>query len=252
MRWRYFDIDLVDPYEAMAIHEAMFISRVEQKSPNTLYLERFNSRSVFLGYHQCAEAELNLDYCKQNDIKIVRRSTGGGAGYMDPRQLNYVVTVDRREYDIPSDFVGSYGRIMDGFIEALKYLGLEAEFRPINDLIVNGGKISGGCMARKDTIILQHGSLLVDFDLNTAFKVLNVPRVKYESKGIKSAKSRVTSINRELGHEVDLDELKAAIKKGFEKSFGIEFEDSGLTKYEKELVRELLPKYRSEEFIYRM
>ncbi len=252
MRWRYFDIGLVDPYEAMAVHGAMFISRVEQKSPNTLYLERYNSKSVFLGYHQCAEAELNLDYCKQNDIKVVRRSTGGGAGYMDPKQLNYEITVDRKEYDIPADFVGSYGRIMDGFIEALKYLELEAEFKPINDLIVNGGKISGGCMARKDTIILQHGSLLVDFDLNTAFKVLNVPRVKYESKGVKSAKSRVTSINRELGYEVDLDELKAVIKKGFEKSFGIEFEDSGLTKYEEELVRELLPKYRSEEFIYRM
>ncbi|MEA3255335.1 MAG: biotin/lipoate A/B protein ligase family protein, partial [Candidatus Altiarchaeota archaeon] len=198
------------------------------------------------------EAELNLDYCRENDIKVVRRSTGGGAGYMDPKQLNYEVTVDRREYNIPSDFVGSYGRIMDGFVEALKYLGLEAEFKPINDLIVNDGKVSGGCMARKGTIILQHGSLLVDFDLNTAFKVLNIPKVKYESKGVKSAKSRVSWINKELGYEVNLDDLKNAVKKGFEKSFKIKFMDSGLTKYEEELVQELLPKYRSEEFIYRM
>ena len=252
MKWRYFDIGLVDPYEAMAVHEAMFISRVEEKSPNTLYLEQYNSKSVFLGYHQCAEAELNLDYCKENDIKVVRRSTGGGAGYMDLKQLNYEVTVDRKEYNIPSDFVGSYGRIMDGFVEALKYFGLKAEFKPINDLIVNGGKVSGGCMARKDTIILQHGSLLVDFDLDAAFKVLNVPKVKYESKGVKSAKSRVSWINKELGYEVDLNDLKNAVKKGFGKSFGIEFEDSGLTSYEEELVKELLPKYRSEEFIYRM
>ncbi|MEA3254379.1 MAG: hypothetical protein U9Q22_00925, partial [Candidatus Altiarchaeota archaeon] len=122
MEWRYFDIGLVNPYEAMAVHEAMFISRVEGRSPNTLYLEQYNSKSVFLGYHQCAEAELNLDYCRENDIKVVRRSTGGGAGYMDPKQLNYEVTVDRQEYNIPSDFVGSYGRIMDGFVEALKYL----------------------------------------------------------------------------------------------------------------------------------
>ncbi|MEA1925319.1 MAG: lipoate--protein ligase family protein, partial [Candidatus Altiarchaeota archaeon] len=189
MSWRYLDIGLIDPYEAMAVHEAIFISRLEDESPNTLYLEQYNTKSVFLGYHQCAQAELNLDYCKENDIKVVRRSTGGGAGYMDSRQLNYEVTVDRKEYNIPSDFVGSYGRIMEGFIEALRYLKLEAEFKPINDLLVNGGKISGGCMTRKDTIILQHGSLLVDFDLESAFRVLNIPKIKYESKGIKSAKS---------------------------------------------------------------
>ena len=252
MSWRYLDIGLIDPYVAMAVHEAIFISRLEGESPNTLYLERYNTKSVFLGYHQCAQAELNLDYCKQNKIKVVRRSTGGGAGYMDSGQLNYEVTVVRKEYGIPSDFVGSYGRIMDGFIEALKYLELDAEFKPINDLLVNGGKISGGCMTRKDTIVLQHGSLLVDFDLETAFKVLNVPKIKYKSKGIKSAKSRVTSLKKELGYDIKLEDLKAVIKKGFMKSFGITFKDSGLSSYEKELVDKLLPKYRSEEFIYRM
>ncbi|CAD6492674.1 MAG: Lipoate-protein ligase A subunit 1 [Candidatus Argoarchaeum ethanivorans] len=252
MKWRYLDIGLIDPYEAMAVHEAMFISHIEQKSPDTLYLERYTSKSVFLGYHQCAEAELNLNYCRENDVKVVRRSTGGGAGYMDSKQLNFEVVVDRKIHNIPSDFIASYERIMDGFIEALKYLGLDAEFKPINDLIVNGGKISGGCMARRDVTLLQHGSLLVDFDMDTAFKVLNVPTIKYESKGLKSAKSRVSWINKELGYDVDLDELKAAIKKGFEKSFGIEFEDSGLTPYEEELVQDLLPKYRSTEFIYRL
>ncbi|MEA1924635.1 MAG: lipoate--protein ligase family protein, partial [Candidatus Altiarchaeota archaeon] len=122
----------------------------------------------------------------------------------------------------------------------------------INDLLVNGGKISGGCMTRKDTIILQHGSLLVDFDLESAFRVLNIPKIKYESKGIKSAKSRITSLNKELGYDIKLEDLKAVIKKGFMKSFDISFIDSGLSSYEKELVNKLLPRYKSEEFIYRM
>jgi len=252
MKWRYINIGLIDPYQAMATHEAMLIARARDKCPNTLYLEQYNSKSVFLGYHQAAEAELNLDYCKQNNIKVVRRMTGGGAGYMDPNQLNFAVIVDRMEYNIPSDFVQSYERILDGFIEALKYFNLNAEFNPINDLIVNGAKVSGGCQTRKKNIILQHGSLLIDFDLDTAFKVLKVPKVKYESKGIKSAKSRVSWLNKELGYPVNLDKLKTAIKKGFEKSFKIEFTESGLTQYEKELVQELLPKYKSENFIYRM
>jgi lipoate-protein ligase A len=131
----------------------------------------------------------------------------------------------------------------------LGFLGLRAEFRPVNDVLVGGRKISGSAQTRRWGSVLQHGTILISPDVRLMFRVLRVSREKLSDKAISSVFERVTTIERELGRRPGFEEVRGAMIKGFESALGVRFEEGDLTREELELARELAPKYSSEEWL---
>ncbi len=245
-KWRLIkSIETNGPMQ-MAIDEAVMTTRIKNLVPNTLRFFTWKPPCLSIGYFQSLEQEVDAEKAKEMGVDIVRRYSGGGAVFHD-RELTYSMAVS--EKNIPNDIIESYKTVCNALTVGLKTVGIAGEFKPINDIIVNGKKISGNAQTRKGGIVLQHGTILMDVDLKKMFSLLKVPNEKIKDRMIESAEKRVTSIRKELGREMELEKLSNAIVSGFEKTFGICFEESGMTDYESKLAKKLCDeKYSTEEW----
>ncbi|MBM3291693.1 lipoate--protein ligase family protein [Candidatus Bathyarchaeota archaeon] len=249
--WRLIDMRIEDASTQMAIDEAIAYARVSERNPNTIRLYRWNPSAVSVGYFQSILNEVDIDACKKFGFDIIRRITGGGAVFHDYNgEITYSLIAPDDDPKIPRDIVSSYKLICGCLIDGLKELGVESEFKPINDIIAGGRKISGNAQTRRYGVILQHGTVLVDCDVNKIFSVLKVSGVKISDKAIKSAEERVTSIRKYLGKDVSFEEGRNALIKGFENRLNIQLNPGELTDYEKTLVTQFKKKYQSNEWVY--
>ena len=114
-----------------------------------------------------------------------------------------------------------------------------------------GRKISGNAQTRRVGVVHQHGTILRKVDPEIMFSLLRVPSEKIRDKLIKSVKERVTSINSYLGREVEFEELKKAIKEGFEEALNIKLVEGEVTEYEEKLAIKLREKYASREWNFK-
>ncbi|OYT40184.1 MAG: lipoate--protein ligase, partial [Desulfurococcales archaeon ex4484_58] len=142
MKWRLIIDRGRDPYWNMALDEALLVMRENNRIPNTIRLYYFSPSSITIGYFQEASEVVNLDYVVKNNILFTRRITGGGAVFHDENgEVTYSVTALLE--DFPSDIIERYRVICNGLIYAINSFGLKAIFKPVNDILVNGKKISG-------------------------------------------------------------------------------------------------------------
>ena len=219
--WRVIKTITDNGASQMATDEAILTARIKGKIPNTLRFFTWKPPCVTIGFFQDLEEEVNLGKARSMNIDVVRRYTGGGA-VLHEYELTYSLAIS--EKDVSSGIVESYKEICGAIIEALLSIGIKAEFKPINDIIVGNKKISGNAQTRKSGVVLQHGTILLDLDLEKMFSVLNVPDEKIKDKMIKTAKERVTSLKNELGKNITNKEIEEALIYGFEKKFNIKTE----------------------------
>ncbi len=224
----------------MAIDEAILIAVSEKKVLPTLRFYRWNPSAISIGTFQSMNDEVDIEKCKAMGVDVIRRITGGGAVYHDAKgEVTYSISVPIGHRLAPSDILESYRIICNGIVEGLKQFGIDAQFSPINDVTVGERKISGNAQTRRRGVLLQHGTILVDFDPETMFSLLKVPDEKMRDKKIKAVRRRVTSIKHELGRNVPLDEVAEVMLHAFEKALNIELVEDKLTKYELELVEKI-------------
>jgi len=251
--WRLLDTGLRDAYYNMALDEAIAIARSKKLVPNTIRFFRWEPSAVSIGYFQSMEEEVDIEACNRLGINYVRRRTGGGAVYHDrDGELTYSIVVDEEHPLISRDLQKTYEVLCSGLVRGLRSLGVPAEFRPINDIVVEGKKISGNAQTRSMGVVHQHGTILRDVNPNLMFTVLRVPSEKIRDKMIKSVEERVTSINKYLKREVSFDELKRALIRGFEEAFNIRLAPGEVTEYEENLAIKLRDeKYSTREWNFR-
>ncbi len=251
-RWRLLDTGASDAYYNMALDEAIATARSKNLVPNTIRFFRWKPSAVSIGYFQSMTEEVDVDACRSMGVDYVRRITGGGAVYHDYNgELTYSIMVNEDHKMIPRDILKSYGVLCKGLVLGLKSLGIPAEFKPINDIVVEGKKISGNAQTRRLGVVHQHGTILREVNPKVMFSLLKVPSEKIRDKLIKSVEERVTSINKYLGREVSFDELKRALIRGFEDALNIELVEGEVTEYEERLASELKEKYSSEEWNFK-
>jgi lipoate-protein ligase A len=212
--------------------------------PNTVRLYSWKPSAVSIGRFQDAKKEVHVEDCAKNSVDIVRRITGGGAVYHDSDgEITYSMVIKR--VDLGTDDIGEvYAKIYSGLTEALKTLGIEADFNPGDvkacpNLTVNKRKISGSAQAHRKGVVLQHGTLLSRLDLVRMFTFLRVPWAKTCMQVAKIAESKITSIGAEAGRNVSTNEIVNALVEGFEKTFKVRFETSRLTSKEFEVAEHL-------------
>jgi lipoate-protein ligase A len=244
MAWRVIDLGRMSPALTAAVDEAILSSRAAGSVGNTLSFYSRDRPTVSLGYFEKASECIDLALCQELGISIVRRMSGGSAIYTDPGQIIYTLTLGDRL--VPENPKESYPLICAGVVNALRGLGIVAEHKPLNDVVVDDRKISGSAQTRRAGVVLQHGTVIVDSDLDTMMRVI-LPR-----PGKPRSKQGMTSVSLELGRTVGPDEIKKALVAGFEKAFGITTYRSSLTTAEQEMARKLSDeKYGKGVFTFR-
>jgi lipoate-protein ligase A len=239
--WRLLDTGLHDAFHNMAIDEAIVVARSQNLVPNTLRFFRWEPSAVSIGYFQGMEEEVDTLACNARGIDYVRRRTGGGAVYHDrDGELTYSLIINEGHRLISKDFQETYEKLCSGLVRGLFFLGVQAEFKPINDIIVEGKKISGNAQTRGMNVVHQHGTILLKIDPSLLFTIL---------KGVKGLP---TSLNQLLNKEVSFGELKEALIKGFEESFRIRLVPGTLTKFEEQTAAKLrTEKYATKEWNFK-
>jgi len=245
---RFIDFGRVDVHQIMSYNEALF--RNAEKTGETIGFIWTTPPAIIMGYSQLIEKELNLERCKALGYQVTRRISGGGMAFSsESSQIQYGFIC--RLADMPFDMTESYKNVCGIVIRALEKYSLSGEFKPINDVLCNGKKISGSAQTRGEKVLLQHGTLLVDFNIKDMMTCCNIPLEKISDKGIKSVEERMIDLKRVLGRKVPLEDAALAMRYGFEKNFDVKLEESTLTKEEEKLAAGLLPKYYDENWIFR-
>jgi lipoate-protein ligase A len=247
--FRLLDTPPMTAAENMALDEALLELKGRGRTPDTIRFLQFSPRAILVGFHQAVAEEVRTEYCRAHDIQINRRVTGGGAIFFDESQLGWEVICDKGFFDL--GFVNDrlFKVLCDPVVTALARWGLEAAFRPRNDIEIAGRKISGTGGTESEGAFLFQGTMLVDFDVDTMLRALRIPVEKLKAKEIDSVRERVTCLRWELGRVPPLEEIKEAIRYGFEKGLGIKLEPGGLTGEEEDLFREKLEYFESDEWI---
>ncbi len=248
--WRLLDTGKRSAAENLALDEALLLAKARHSTPNTLRFLQFSPHAALVGFHQSVELEIREDYCRRAGIDINRRITGGGALYFDETQLGWEIIAPRDFEAFPKRVEELYGVICRAAARGLRKLGIDAKFRPKNDIEVKGRKISGTGGALEEDVFLFQGTLLMDFDVETMLKALRIPTEKLKDKEIESVKERVTCVKWELGYVPPLKEVKQALIEGFAEEFNLRFERGELLPEERGLFAKLLPKFESRAWIY--
>lgn len=148
-----------------------------------------NKPSILIGRFQNIDLEVNLEYTKKNNIEVVRRLSGGGAIYCDENNMQYsFITKKENKY---GNVENTFKYFAKPIVEALNSLGINAEFKGRNDILIDDLKISGNAQFHKDKKILHHGTLLFKANIENISNALNPRKIKLEKHGVKSVKSRV-------------------------------------------------------------
>ncbi|NOZ80228.1 MAG: lipoate--protein ligase family protein [DPANN group archaeon] len=205
----------------MALDEAIAESVKAGRSLPTIRFYGWEPSAISIGYFQSLENEVDLEACRKAGVEWVRRRTGGGAVYHDASgEITYSIIGPEEHF--PRDILKSYEQVCGILIRGLERLGMAARFSPINDVLVDGKKISGNAQTRRHGILLQHGTLLYAVDVKRMFALLKVSKEKISDKLIQSVKKRVTSISQHTAasKEEVLRALEAAFGDGRDTEIG--------------------------------
>ncbi|MEM2387629.1 MAG: biotin/lipoate A/B protein ligase family protein [Candidatus Thermoplasmatota archaeon] len=231
-------------FSNMAIDEAILMN-----AKPTLRLYKWNPSAISIGYFQSIEEEVNLEECKKQHVDVVRRITGGGAVYHDAEgEITYSFVSPL--HFLPEKTLDAYKFICSSIANGLRKIGIEANLSGINDIVVNGRKISGSAQTKRGGNVLQHGTILVRVNIEKMFSLLKVSEEKIRDKEIKRVEERVTSIEKEIG-KISNEKIINAIIDGFAENMKIDFYKEDLDEEEINLAKILEEKYASKEWNFK-
>lgn len=234
--FRVIDTGIRDGREQIAFDQALVDLHQAGEIPDTIRFLRFPP-TVLIGRHQALSQELKLDYCAANNIRTVRRITGGGPLYFDEGQLGWELVFNRSTFGTTN--LGELSaKICEAVAAGLRGLGVEANYRAPTDIEVEGRKISGtGGFFDGDTAIYQ-GTVLVDMDPADMIATLNVPSPEIAKSLIDSAAQRVVTLKELLRDLPDIEMVKQALIDGFSRVLEITPEAGEISSREEELARQ--------------
>lgn len=168
-----------------------------------------NENAIIVGRNQNAIAEINTQFVEENNIKVVRRLTGGGAVFHDLGNLNYTF-IENKVASENTDQM--FQRFTAPVIEALNNIGVKAYLHGRNDLLIDGRKFSGNAICINNNRILQHGTLLFNSSINNLSGALKTRAEKFIGKAVQSNRSRVTNISEHLTVQMDIVQFRDYLK----------------------------------------
>jgi lipoate---protein ligase len=226
--WRLVDSGLLAPAMSAAVDEAMLEARILGEVPNTLHLYRRDRPAVSLGHFSRVGESVDLEEAERLGVAVVRRMSGGNAVFTDPGQFIYTVIIDGQE--VQEDPQDTFRVLCQGIVVALGELGVEAEFKPVNDVLVGGRKISGSAQIRRGGMVAQHGTLMVRNDYERMFAVL---------LNSKRDRNTMTSLAEEMTPVPTMAATGSALIRGFSEVLGVDLVPDALTDTELHMAKHL-------------
>lgn len=239
-KWRFLDTGESRGSLNMAVDEAILNVKGRGLTPPTLRVFRWSPPALSLGRLQDTE-DIDFEKCKELGIEVCRRPTGAGA-ILHKEELTYSVVASKKD-GIPLSLRESHEIINRGIVAAYKILGVEIELitsskrnksalcflaTGLTDLTYQGKKLIGSVWMRRDTGILQHGSLIIKHEPEILFSILRFPSGEIREKTFEDFRGKTTSLS-EISKEITCKALKEALFKGFQTALGIEFFEGELT-----------------------
>jgi lipoate---protein ligase len=217
--FRVIDTGLRNGRNQIAFDQALIDAHRAGLIPDSIRFLRFPP-TVLLGRHQSLSTEIEVDYCRAHGIGIARRITGGGAIYFDEGQLGWELVFHRATLGVAS--LGDLARLIcEAAAAGLSKLGVDARYRPRNDIEVDGRKLSGtGGFFDGDTLFYQ-GTVLVDMNPEQMVAALRVPEAKLARRALDSAAQRVVTLKELLGSAPGIETVQSALLAGFAERLGI-------------------------------
>jgi len=190
----YYFLDAVKwEYSQALYHAAAHLGR------EALFVLRPATPYVCIGFHQDAQQEIDLDFVRDNNIPVFRREVGGGAVYLDGQQLFFQLIINENHPGVPENIADFYKKFLQPVIDTFRAFGVPAEYKPVNDIITNGRKISGTGAAQVDDMLILVGNFIQDFNYEMMSKCLRVPDEKFRDKVHKTMYENLTTMLRETG-----------------------------------------------------
>ncbi|HJE18761.1 MAG TPA: lipoate--protein ligase family protein [Aliicoccus persicus] len=272
-KWLYLNSGKQDAFYNMAVDELLMEKHRNGEIPPVIRLYEWQVPSLSLGYFQKVKKEIDIDMVEEYGYQMVRRLTGG-RGVLHDKELTYSIVVSEAHPRMPHSVSESYRIISSGLLEGFKNLGLDAYFSVPDteekrksltnvrssvcfdtpswyELVVEGKKIAGSAQTRQDGVIMQHGSILLDVDVDHLFDMFNYTNQRFKEKMKSQFKEVAVAINDISNQKFTVEDLYPAFKLGFEKGLEIETEPLVLTENDHERIKVLMEKYKSEEWMYR-
>ena len=164
-----------------------------------LFLLRPSTPYICLGFHQDAEQEIDLEFARDNHIPVFRREVGGGAVYLDCGQLFYQLVIRADRPGIPQNKAAFYRMFLGPVVDTYRAFGVQAEYKPVNDIIADGRKVSGNGAAEIEGMLVLVGNFILDFNYEMMSRSLRVPDEKFRDKVYKTLQDNLSTIRRETG-----------------------------------------------------
>ncbi|SFU53503.1 lipoate-protein ligase A [Pustulibacterium marinum] len=171
-----------------------------------IFLLYINAPSIIVGKFQNTLAEINLEYVKEKDIKVVRRMSGGGTVYHDMGNLNFSFHTQLNT----SEFM-DFSTFTEPVVRLLQSLNVPAKLEGRNDLLVDGKKFSGNAKLGRQGKMIQHGTILIDSEMSVLGDVLKINPLKYKDKAVKSNRARVTNLIHYLPEGTTTESFKTLL-----------------------------------------
>ena len=196
-----------DPYLNLAVERYLLTT----SAPDTIIMYLWqNENTVVIGLNQNAYSECNLDVMKADNVRLARRTTGGGAVFHDLGNLNFSFIMPRS--------MKSEGIPVELIMNSCRRFGIDATITGRNDICVEGRKFSGNAFCQTKDMFLHHGTILIDADTDRMKKYLNVSKEKLASKGVKSVSSRVINL-KELRPDISIEAFGTSLRDAFEEKY---------------------------------
>ena len=198
--WQIIQGPAVDPVLQMALDQVLSEEVGEGRRKPTLRIWEWEKPAVVIGSFQSVKNEVDLDNAKKYGFDIVRRISGGGAMFMEAGSVITYSIYAPSELVQGMSFADSYAFLDEWVIVALKSLGIEASYVPLNDITSPTGKIGGAAQKRLGSgAVLHHVTMSYDMDGDKMVEVLRIGREKMSDKGTKSANKRVDPLRSQTG-----------------------------------------------------
>ncbi|MCW2523850.1 MAG: biotin/lipoate protein ligase, partial [Frankiales bacterium] len=248
--WRLVTGPPLDPPSQMALDQVLIEEVAAGRRPPMLRVWEWASAAVVIGSFQSLSNEVDPVAARRHHIQVVRRISGGGAMFVEPgNTITYSIYAPASLVEGLS-FQDSYAFLDDWVLAALRELGINAWYQPINDIASPGGKIAGAAQKRlAGGAVLHHVTMAYDIDAAKMTEVLRIGREKLSMKGTSSAAKRVDPLRSQTG--LPRAQVIAALIDSFAGRYGLT--ETTVTEAEQARVEELVrTKFASPEWTARV
>ena len=249
-QWSYLAPEPLTALEQMALDQVLVEEVGAGRRGPTLRIWEWAESAVVLGSFQSVRNEVDSEEAHARGVRVVRRISGGGAMFIEPGNTITYSIYAPAELVNGMSFADSYAFLDDWVLQALAGIGIQAEYKPLNDIASPQGKIGGAAQKRLGGgAVLHHVTMAYDIDADAMMQVLRIGREKLSDKGVKSAVKRVDPIKSQSGRS--RSEVIEALVGTFRDLYPLG--DDQLKPAERERMNELADtKFSTEEWLNRV